>query len=258
MMNHFTTSCLILLAVLATTAQGNFILWGNEQITIDSSYQDVILYDVSRTFIVPGGQVDELYAYDSSTVNMSGGTIGGELWAGESSTVNMSGGTIGGELHAIDSSTVNISGGVVNHLYARFGSTVNISGGTIDDFLRAQGTSTVNISGGSVSGGIDARFGSTVNISGGTIDDFLYAYESSTVTFNVRDFWLSGSLTLDGERLFGTGILSGEWMDDTTRWTVNIAGNSGAGIFISQIPEPTTITLLLCGLACLALLRRRW
>ena len=235
-MRRLIVGFVVLFVVLTLEAQANVFLWNDEQITIDSSYQDVYLYDVSRAFIVPGGQVDELYAYDFSTVDMSGGSVDLALWAGESSTVNMSGGTIGGDLHALDSSTVNISGGVVNHLYARFGSTVNISGGTIGDFLRAHGVSTVNISGGTVSGGIDARFGSTVNMSGGTIGGDLWAYESSTVTFNVRDFWLSGSLTLDGERLFGTGILSGEWMDDTPRWEINIATNSGTGIFI--VPEP--------------------
>jgi hypothetical protein len=39
---------------------------------------------------------------------------------------------------------------------------------------------------------------------------------------------------LDGERLLGTGILSGEWVD-ATRWEINIAANSGAGIFVSLV-----------------------
>ena len=154
-------------------------------------------------------------------------------------------------------------------------------------------------------------------MSGGTVGGNLSASASSIVTFYVRDFRLGAGLAFDGERLLGTGILSGEWVD-ATRWEINVAYNSGAGIFISlvgpgdangdgvvdkkdaallgtnwqtatgatwkmgdfngdyavndidatmmaanwgagttSVPEPGTITLLLCGLACLALLRRR-
>ena len=190
-------------------------------------------------------------------------------------------------------------------------------GGTISQNIYASDSSTINVSGGSINSTFYAYDSSTVNLSGGLIETGLSAHTSSVVTFNVRDFRLGSGLTLDGERLLGTGILSGEWVD-TTRWTMEISTNSGAGIFISlvgpgdangdgvvdekdvdlleanwltatgatwrmgdfngdyavndidatilatnwgagnaSVPEPGTITLLLCGLASLALLRRR-
>ena len=62
-----------------------------------------------------------------------------------------------------------------------------------------------------------------------------------------------GGLALDGTRVLGTGILSGEWFDGT-RWTVNIAENA-PGASIIAVPEPTTLVLLVIG--GLALIRRR-
>jgi hypothetical protein len=56
-----------------------------------------------------------------------------------------------------------------------------------------------------------------------------------------------------GERVLGTGLLSGEWFDGT-RWTVNIQTNA-SGATILAIPEPATLSLLALG--GLAVMRRR-
>jgi len=65
-------------------------------------------------------------------------------------------------------------------------------------------------------------------VSGGWIKDYLAVWDSSQVNMSGRSIgsWLtaSGSLVLNGERVLGTGILSGEWMDGTRR-VVNIAQN---------------------------------
>ncbi len=54
-MRCFTSSCLILLAVVTTTAQADFILWNDEQLTVDSEHQEGNLYDTSSADIVSGG-----------------------------------------------------------------------------------------------------------------------------------------------------------------------------------------------------------
>jgi hypothetical protein len=123
---------------------------------------------------------------------------------------------------------------------------------TANSTLTAWDSSAVTICGGSVIS-LTAFDSSAVTISGGSVS-VLNAFESSTVTFNARDFHLGGGLSLLGDRLRGTGILSGEWFDGT-RWTSNIdASNSGA---IITIPEPATMGLLAVGLSALIARRRR-
>ncbi|MFC1596317.1 hypothetical protein ACFL5Q_00025 [Planctomycetota bacterium] len=272
-MKRFTTSCFILLAVLATVAHADFILWDDEQITVNSHHQEGNLYDTSRADIVAGGEVDELYAHDSSTVNISGGSMGWPSYAYHQSTVTMSagtmaslftyngsrvevnGGTVTGYLRPYNESSVDISGGSVKYLYVEDSSTVNMSEGSVT-YLTAYDSNTLDISGGSVTL-LQVLGDTTLNISGGTIDNALHTYGSSIVTLNVKDYRLGGGLTLEGERLLGTGILSGEWMDGTPRWDIDIATNSGAGIFISQVPEPTTPAAL-SGLLGMGLIGRWW
>jgi hypothetical protein len=55
--------------------------------------------------------------------------------------------------------------------------------------------------------------------------DFLEAYGSSTTIFDARSFHLGSGLTLDGEHLLGTGMLSGEWFNGVN-WSVDIVVNT--------------------------------
>ena len=269
------TSCLAaaVVVVLVSTGRADFILWNDEQITVNSHHEEGKLYDTSRADIVAGGEVDAinandsstvdisggsmvwLYAYNQSTVTMSSGTMG-NVYTYNGSRVEVNGGTVTGSLRPYNESTVDISGGSVAYLYPEDSSTVDISGGSVGH-LTAYDSNTVDISGGSVRL-LQVTGDTTLNISGGTIDHELHARSSSIVTLNVKDYRLGGGLTLEGERLLGTGILSGEWMDDTPRWDIDIATNSGAGIFISQVPEPSTLILLTMGaVGLLAYGRRR-
>lgn len=248
------TWCVLLAVVVWTPgAQGNFILWDDEETTVNSTHQEGNLYDESRAFIVSGGEVSYLYAHNYSTVDMSGGSISIWLEAHDSSTVYMSGGEAN-YLYSYDSSTVNMSGGsvvsfraynystvditevlAIGVLHAHNYSTVYMSGGSIGYDLFAYESSTVNMSGGSVIGNLSAQNFSKVNISGGSVGHDLRAYDSSIIDLYVKDFRLGSGLTLVGNRILGMGILSGEWMGDTERWTINIADNYGAGIFISLV-----------------------
>jgi len=257
-----------LLGPLAQKSRGNFILWNDEQLTVNSFHSQGLLYDTSRAFIIPGGRVYNLYSYDSSTVNISGAAnlSGGSiscLYTYNYSTANISGGFID-SFDAHDFSDVNFSGGFVNSLHASAcdSSTVSISGGSMSG-LDAYDSSTVNISGGDIAGGIGggnlyaynssavdisggfvrylyACDSSIVNISGGSITnlnayDSFYTPGSPTVIFYGQNFRVGSGLTFDGERVLGTGMLSGEWMDGT-RWAVNITINYPTATILA-IPE---------------------
>ena len=285
------TGCFLalVLTLAAGTAQADFNLGAGDYL-VSTYHHKGDTYNVSRAYILSGGYVDYLYAHDSSTVNLSGGYVG-RLYTIATSTVNMSGGDMG-TLDARDSSTVNVSGGYADDLDALGSSRVNLSNGSVYA-IGAYGSSTVDFSGGSVnylyvfnSSTVDLSAGdvgslvidsatpgyfSTVNISGGYVDRLttvgrsttvnlsggdvgsLTVSDSSTIIFDARNFHLGSGLTLDGQRVLGTGILGGEWFDGTS-WSVNITAND-PGAMIEIVPEPATLGLLALG--GLALLRRR-
>jgi len=252
---------LFLAGWMAGTARADFTLYGDEQLTVNTSHGQGVLWDQSCATIVPGGAVYSIDAYNSSTVCMSGGApfslyalsaydtstvviTGGETWSlyalsvYNSSTVAMSGGSVY-SLHASDSSTVAMSGGEMYALQAWNSTTVDMSDGSVY-VLQAWNSTTVDMSDGSVST-IDARDSSTVDISGGSMC-YLRVYNTSTVTFDGQDFLLGTGLSLNGDRVLGTGILSGEWFDGTP-WTVNITANDFTATILA-IPEPGTLSLL--------------
>jgi hypothetical protein len=99
---------------------------------------------------------------------------------------------------------------------------------------------------------LNASNTSTANISGGSVD-YLGAFDSSTVIFHGRDFQVAGSLVLDGDRVLGIGLLSGEWMDGTP-WSVSILMHDPTATILA-IPEPATLFLL--GLGAVLLRKRR-
>jgi hypothetical protein len=111
-----------------------------------------------------------------------------------------------------------------------------VSGGSVDECIWAYDSSAVDVSGGSVYI-LNAYDFSTANISGGGVS-YLNAYNSSTVTFHGQNFSASGGLHFDGNRVLGTGILSGEWMDGTP-WSVNITSNELTATILA-VPESLT------------------
>ncbi len=236
-------------------AEADFVLWNDEQFTVNTFHSQGVLYDNSNASIISGGhvgnlyaynfstltipgasppigRVDNLYTYDSSTVVISWGIMD-DLDIYDSSTIDISGVSMG-SLNAWDSSTVDISGGTMDDLDTYDSSTIDISGGSMGS-LNAYNSSTVDISGGSM-GSLNAYNSSTVDISGGSMESLSAYY--GTVTFHVRDFRIGGGLSLIyGDRLMGMGILSGEWFDGT-RWTVDIEYIASTNIILAVVPLP--------------------
>ncbi|HET6429833.1 MAG TPA: PEP-CTERM sorting domain-containing protein [Phycisphaerae bacterium] len=267
------------------TARAGFILRNDDQFTTSVLHDQGTLWDRSRLSILSGGGVNVLHAYGDSTVDMSAGASVGSLYAAND-RVNISGGSVGifyaynrcavtisggsvgilrpehnstidisdgqaDQIETFDTSVLSVSGGRVNqYLTACDSSTVNVSGGMVGD-LRGYDSSFVNISGGWVSG-LSAEQTSTADISGGSLNG-LRALGYTTVTFHARDYRVEGGLSLIGDRVVGTGILSGEWFDGTP-WAVNIWGNASEAR-IWAVPEPATLGLLALG--GLAIPRRR-
>lgn len=78
---------------LVQNGQCDFILTGNQELTINSYHFNGTLHDTSSAFLVSGGIIgNKLWAHDYSTFDMSNGNINA-LYAYEYSTVNISGGS---------------------------------------------------------------------------------------------------------------------------------------------------------------------
>ncbi len=202
-------AALALLGPLTAEGRADFILWNDEQMTVNTYHAYGYLWDTSRVSIVSGGFMYDLYAHDFSTAAVSGGVVDGTLYAYDSSAVDFTGGrvinlkiynsTVGSisagsasfdppgawacdYLDAYNTSIVQISGGSVYSVYkpqAYDSSIMRISGGKVG-YPSAHDSSTVYISGGRVIYGLHASESSTTYISGGTLD-YLSASNFSAV-----------------------------------------------------------------------------
>ncbi len=141
---------------------------------------------------------------------------------------------------------MNFSGGQVTGLAASNG-LVNINMGSIWD-LDASGNSTVNLFYAGIGDSIEASGTSTVNITdGGLFGVNLLACDSGTVIFHDCDFQLGQGLSLNGNQVVGSGVLSGHFASDPTQpWSVNIytGGLTQGNILLTQVPEPASLALL--------------
>ena len=194
------------------------------------------------------GGFDNLYANDTSTVVTPYDGYVGYLYPYETSTVTVSGASVV-YLHTYDTSTVAVTAGHVGSMSAYGTSTVAVTAGHVGS-MSASGTSSVAVSGGRVDS-VHTYETSSVDISGGSVG-LLGAQDSSTVTLHGYDFQPTDGLSLDGNKVVGTGVLIGKWYDGT-QWSISISVHD-AGASILAIPEPAALALLALG--GLAVLRR--
>jgi len=144
-------------------------------------------------------------------------------------------------------------GGRVQEFRAYDGSIVLLESGGEIDYLSFYDDSTAVISDGCLTR-VSAYGRAMVFVAGGTLDS-LSACDTSTVSFYAREFQLGPGLTLDGDRLLGTGVLCGAW-GYGTRWTVEIKKNDPTAT-IRLVPELATSSALALGGLGLLCRRRR-
>lgn len=263
--NIISIGVAMVLAV-AAQARADFVLTGSEYLAVSSHHTLGVLWDTSTADVSVGGDITNAYVNDEALLTVSDGNVyylnayntssvdiaGGSVYSVkpyDTSSVDIAGGSVTGVM-AYNSSNVDISGGTLGGLNAYDSSIVTVTGGSVS-VLSACDTSAVGISGGSVSS-LRPYDTSSVDISGGSVSS-LWAYTTSFVTFHGYDFRATGGLTLDGEIVLGTGVLTGRWFDGTA-WATTIS-NHALGATILAVPEPATLALL--GLGGLALIRRR-
>ncbi len=254
----------------AAGAATDFVLTGSEHLYVSRSYTTGVLFDSSTAVVSQGGYIEDAYVndnallrvmwnsyravgtatlYDIGRINVSSGHVD-YLRAYNNSSVAISGGRVA-YLYAYDSNTVDISDGRIDGLNVRDDTSVVISGGNVHGSTSASGSSSVAISG----GGIDYLYASgtsNVDISGGNLGG-LNARDGSSVRIHGYDFRATADLRLEGDMVYGSGLLTGRWFDGTA-WVIPVQRFPGATIR-TVIPEPATTALLGFGLAWL-LLRR--
>jgi hypothetical protein len=201
---------------MTNTTKADFFLYNNETLTINSRQTDGYLFDSSIATLVNGADVHFLRAYNDSTASIFAGRV----------SLNM---------YSYDTAILNIKGGEIQYPYGYGSSTINITGGSMF-LVRSEDLSSIHISGGFVK-----------NIA---------TYDTSTTTFSGRNFRGSGGLTISGNEVLGTGLLSGQWMDGSSFATEILYQSSGSTITI--IPEPATLVIISFGILILRRIQNRY
>ncbi len=187
-------------------------------------------------------------AYNSSRVRLSGGTVN-DVYFYNSSTLNVFGGILSNHITSYDNSTVNFSGGALALDFRPTDhSRVNFTGGSIGQNLQASGNSILNFSGGSVARGSFFTGFSAATISGGTYGQNVginfFLKENSALTLvgthlSLTDLGVDGSLgekfAIDGRLADGTDLTGYRLIKDPA-----FVGT----VTLKEVPEPGNIALL--------------
>jgi len=253
--------------------------FGSSSVTVVGGSVGSIYLSQNATADISGGTVRSVFPDGRSLVSVSGSAVVGHLGLRSWCSADISGGSIGlmsTSLYPVcEDASLVISGGRVDKLllslelygdkklsisddnYADGVSLpgIRIAAGTVGEIasssLSIYDTSVLECSGGQVRG-LSAWDSSTMVLSGGYITG-LDARENSFVTIIAQDFVLGRGLYMDGQKLCGTGLLSGTWMDGTT-WRIGVSANE-PNATILLVPEPASLALLAVG--GLAVMRRR-
>jgi len=183
------------------------------------------------------------HVYSGGVIDILSGVFGRRTTVTGAGVVNIYGGTFPGSSYETcvsigDSINVNVYGGIFERgVSVSDASEVVISGGTFSHRLSAGGTSSLDISDGTFLGELIVADTSTLSISGG---DFpvLIVGGSSDVFFQGYDFGATDGLYLDGDKVLGSGTLTGKW-EDGTSWAASIP-YIGSSATIRIISEPLT------------------
>ncbi|MHC4266240.1 MAG: PEP-CTERM sorting domain-containing protein [Planctomycetota bacterium] len=230
--------CLMMLSVTASAGVYYFDD-GLSHTFDDNTYQnDAVVLDYYRDTepwtsadLVDGGSIEWFWAYNYSTVNVTGGSVGDELIGYENTTITMSGGSVY-ELGASDNCTITMNGGSVGYvLIATGNTTATMSGGSIGSYLVAYRNAEIYLEGsGFQVDGTPLGFGDKLSD---------YAY------FNSASNRYEGTII---------GTLADESVLNNIFYISNTGPLEGTGDIII-IPEPATIFIL--GFGAITLLRKK-
>lgn len=219
------------------------------------SYND----DFSRNFtgpssptvhVVAGANVNEIDAFNNSTVSVTGGNVGA-IAPQDNTVLNIHSGANVGFVLGFDSAVINMHGGHVDDLEGQ-GHQINVNGGTMgalvanvdSDFLgNFLGSCIVNVRGGEITGDTSAFNDGILNIYGGKLGSVLRAAEGGTINIFGNDLTatLFDSNFGNGYSLYSlTGTLEdGNSLDNTILRVRNDGVTYGHSSFhlIPAVPE---------------------
>ena len=210
----------MVVALTAEVSNANvFTLTGNQHLDVVTEYTLGGLYDFSTADVRQGGFVSSISIHNNAVLRVLEyryGTYGLSI----------------GRTSIFGNGQVIVSGGQTAAIAASENGGVTISGGE--------------------TGSILALGNSHIVASGGIVPDFRVNDSSSLIIYG-ENFILGEGLWFNGDQLFGTGILSGQWFDGTS-WTTQITDNDETATIL-LIPEPATLMLL--GLGGFWLVKRK-
>ena len=262
-----------------TVANGNPIngTFNTVRVGKDSALNN---YDGIHADIIGGTYNAAFFAYNTSTVNVSGGLFKNGLLPQNATVLNF-GGTAQSDnfLAVFNTATLNVSGGTINALQntnaalVNFGgtaqantlltfntSTTNVTGGTFSLNGRIQDSSNVIITGGTFNNGLDAYQNSTITVTGGTITGGLSGHNSSTVniggtaqidflqitdnsTFNISGAnFPSGLNAVNNSTVNFSGGTVGSVLEADNNSIVNFGGTTQAGSLIAADSSTINVT----------------
>ncbi len=192
-------------------SNASFTLADNQHLDVITEYYLGSLFGSSTADVYQGGCIWNAYVNDNSILRVldyRDGTYGLSV----------------GRTRIKGNGQLIVSGGKTGAIDAEENSRIMISGGETGDIL-AFGNSHIDLFGGAI--------------------PKVYVGDNSTLNIYADSFILGSGLSLDGNRLLGTGILSRQWFDGTS-WTTQISGNAETATIL-LIPEPATLALFALG-----------
>ncbi len=245
----------VLALVVSAAARADFVVDGNNHRDIREAHVTGVAFDDSTVDVWQDGNISGIvYASDNAVFRVHEGSYVEKAWSYGDGSIELYGGHIRW-LRMRETGIAMIQGGSVYSLISEKDSTVNILGDAWVQSFSVEDDSHAIVSGGAIEYYLRARNSSTVRISGGNISQ-IGAYDRGIIEVIGYDFRvISEYMDIDDNgKLSGIGAISGKWYGSGEAWIMGVQGNhEDAAILL--IPEPATLSLLLCG--GLAVMRRR-
>ena len=250
--------CGVAILLAAGTAQANFTLSGTQHLDLADSHSTGTLNDYSSVDVLAGGAItNAAHLNNDSTLRLRADGRVANINANHNSDMEIYGGSIdyiraygshsisicGGDIYSLETfggtSKVTMSNGDASYLMVDGASTFEMLGGFVRVKLAVFDTTTGVIRDGTVEQ-LNAAGSSIVDVFGGDIET-INANGSSIITLHCYDYSAYNGLQIIGNRVLGTGTLSGRWTTGSA-WTLQITNNAASATIL--VPAPPTLSLL--------------